>query len=832
MVTKRLKKHFITITKIKRIMKNKKLLVVSLLCALISIESFSQTGGKRYYYAFDEKIFLDSVENKMVISFQSNNVTVIQTLTASTETEWQNDSIYIVTVANSQMEAFKDDLLQLGGIKSVQPMFAVDGMEMGVTNEIVMKFHNGVSQQEIDSLHAMYQASVIKTTDLYQLITVSNTADALEIANQYQLSGLVDYSHPNFLAQVERHQVIPNDPYFVNQFYLHNTGQTVNGRSGAAGADIRAPQAWNITKGSSNIIIAVLDEGVTSDHPDLPNSRQVRLNGSNFVTTPYTNNPSPSWNDNHGNACAGIIAASHNNEGIAGIAPNCKIMPIRIPFGFALTSVLVDAIDFAKNNGAHVLSNSWGYNSTNPNLYPHIRRAIEDATLSGRGGKGCIVVFSAGNTANHATGRNGGITFPANVTVAGVLTVGASDRYDQQANYSPTSDLSSPQNQIIDILAPSHRAYSCQIATETFEIWTIDIPGAAGYNPVKSNDCISGAVLPPRNSTLPSSGTNHLAYTGYFGGTSAACPQVAGVAALILSLNPELTQKQVSDIIKSTARKAGNYTYQITPEVDDNNTWNPRMGHGVLNAYAALQATQETLPYNILGTVFPFVHYNNDQINNHFKVTVRLYAPPPPGLPSPINYLRNPNLSTPLYQTTAVLYNGSVYVPGTPKNPGVLGSLVNPGTPIDWSSTGKTPDPTLTVDTTTIKPDEVPGKPVGLYYFEAIPPGEYILSISRGGFVCRFVKITVPVSGKCIIEHKEIIGGDATGTGRIESGDINLVNSLLGYSFGDSEYNGRYDINGNRVIDIGDVSLVKFYQGFHSQGYTETNNWVIEYRQQ
>jgi hypothetical protein len=157
---------------------------------------------------------------------------------------------------------------------------------------------------------------------------------------------------------------------------------------------------------------------------------------------------------------------------------------------------VANAITFAKSNGADVLSNSWGYQSNNPNLYPVIKDAIENATINGRNGKGCVVVFSVGNWANHIDTVPGFISFPSNVEVNGVLAVGASDRYDEQANYSPTSDINSSNNQIVDIVAPSHRVYSCQISTETGEVWTIDIPGNAGNNPVKINDCSSGSTLP------------------------------------------------------------------------------------------------------------------------------------------------------------------------------------------------------------------------------------------------------------------------------------------------------------------------------------------------
>ncbi len=122
-------------------------------------------------------------------------------------------------------------------------------------------------------------------------------------------------------------------------------------------------------------------------------------------------------------------------------------MPIRIDG--AMVQRVADAIEFAKDNGAHIISNSWGYRSNNPNLYPVIRDAIIVAKSQGRNGLGCIVVFAAGNNADHVHGNNGYITFLANVNVAGVLTIGASDRYDLQANYSPTSNPGSPNNQIL-----------------------------------------------------------------------------------------------------------------------------------------------------------------------------------------------------------------------------------------------------------------------------------------------------------------------------------------------------------------------------------------------
>jgi len=536
-----------------------------------------------------KKVYLDKLDNKLIVRYKHNKKSDRKRISlypelADKQLKWKDDSTCIITIAASEKVLFMDKIKKQTDVKSCNPVYAINtGLEMGVTDEFLVKFNDNISQKKIQKLHKKYGVEVVKTTELYQLIKVPDGSDAMEIANVYQESGLTRFSHPNFISDIELHQVIPNDPYFINQFSLNNTGQVfTDGHWGTNDADIDAPEAWTITQGDNDIIIAVLDQGVTPNHPDLPNARQVRLNGSNFGDGD-PNNPTPTGNGNHGNACAGIIAATqNNNQGISGIAPNCRIMPLRVHG--ATVQRTADAITFAWENGADILSCSWGYESTNANFQPVIRDAIINATTLGRNERGCIVVFSASNSADHAHNGDGEVRFPSNVDVAGVLTVGASERDDFQANYSPLSNPNSPNNQIIDLVAPSHRAYSCQIAGETFEAWSIDIPGNAGYNPVHNNDC---GVLPGIGTVLPDAGVNNLSYTGRFGGTSYACPQVAAVAALMLSINPNLTQLQVFDILTTTADEVGGYAY--------NNGFSNELGNGRLNACSAVSQVVSTV---------------------------------------------------------------------------------------------------------------------------------------------------------------------------------------------------------------------------------------------
>jgi len=228
--------------------------------------------------------------------------------------------------------------------------------------------------------------------------------------------------------------------------------------------------------------------------------------------------------------------------------------------------------------------------------------------------------------------------------------------------------------------------------------------------------------------------------------------------------------------------------------------------------------------FTVHGTVFPLVFIGDDEIDALFTIQARLYAAPPPGMGDPIAYLRRVR---PLHDTIAVRYNGSVHVPGTPKNPGYSGSLLNPGYPINWRIINKEPDPGIEKDTTTVLPGET--SLVGHYTFQNVAPGNYVLTLSRPGFITRYAKVTVVSGSAPFFEHRELIGGDVNNDMKIDVLDINAINYRIGYAFGDVGYEAQYDINGNTEIEIGDISLVKSYQGFHIQGYVDTNEWLEEY---
>jgi hypothetical protein len=227
--------------------------------------------------------------------------------------------------------------------------------------------------------------------------------------------------------------------------------------------------------------------------------------------------------------------------------------------------------------------------------------------------------------------------------------------------------------------------------------------------------------------------------------------------------------------------------------------------------------------FTIQGTVFPLVHFGDKDIDTLFTITARLYEVPRQGIADPIAMI---NRATALYETTAVLYTGAVYVPGTPKNPGYSGELNNPGYPINWSYIGRVRNPDL-IDKTLTLPGEAPSRPVvGLYTFENVAPGDYILALLRPGFITRYAKVNISSGGVPYFEHRELVGGDMNGDRKIDSQDIGEIYRRIGVGFGDSAYDARYDINGNGDVQNSDVSLARGFQSFQIEGYGDTKEWL------
>lgn len=299
----------------------------------------------------------------------------------------------------------------------------------------------------------------------------------------------------------------------------------------------RAEEAWAVQKGDRSILIAVLDEGVDTLHHDLAPAIEATYDATDKDSYQQPN----SW-DGHGTACAGLAVASPAGPGgVAGTGKGCGLLAVRIAFseqrdGPWQTSqdIIAAGIDWARDAGAAVISNSWGQQlPTNA-----VTWAIDKARTRGRGGKGCIIVVAAGNS-------GGRVLFPA--SLPDVLTVSASNEYDEAKTVTSADGetfWASCNGPEIDVAAPGVHNL------------TTDITGPGGYAPGN--------------------------YAPAFNGTSSATPLVAGACALLLSKRPNLSEAQVRQVIVATADKVGQFPYA--------NGRNDYMGNGRLNLLAAINA--------------------------------------------------------------------------------------------------------------------------------------------------------------------------------------------------------------------------------------------------
>lgn len=351
----------------------------------------------------------------------------------------------------------------------------------------------------------------------------------------------------------------PNDSFYGNQWYLSR---------------IEAGSAWEKNSVSPDIVIAVIDSGIDINHPDIKNNiwenkKEISGNGidndnNGFIDDKYgwdfvNNVPDPSpkfsegWTESgvsHGTIVAGIIAAEgNNNQGIAGITWRAQIIPLKAlnDKGEGKISDIIRAIDYATNNGAHIINLSFMNFSYNASLQSAISRAHE---------AGVIIVAAAGNEQNglgYDTKEKP--IYPAcyDGNLVGenmVIGVAATDALDQKANFSSYGD------NCIDISAPGISFFST-ITT-------------------RSN------VKEP-----------NLLYDGYWSGTSMAAPLVSGALALIAQANPELSKNEIVSILLAST--------------DDISALNPsyenKLGNGRLNLNRAVEMAKNKL-YSRLGTVF------------------------------------------------------------------------------------------------------------------------------------------------------------------------------------------------------------------------------------
>jgi subtilisin family serine protease len=507
-------------------MKQKFNILIIIASLLLGLESYGQSN---YYYYKGEKIPLtiDSENFTLLTSddFQfspnsSQNIEKVEYIPQS-KIDKLNKSQYIqLKLKNNAAKEALSQFKKNPTIKQVIPNFITPiGKGVGMSDYFYVKLKDFSDYEKLVSVAGQHKSIIIEQNKFMPLwftlrCTEETKENTLDVANSIFELGLFSSAVPDFLHD---DLFCANDDDF-NQLWGLNNSQNPN-------VDINICDAWNITEGNG-INVAVLDQGIELTHNDLQNNIS-----QNSYDSESNSSPSQIFG-NHGTHVAGTIAAiKNNNLQVVGVAPQSTLLSVSNSLAGTPNSRIrrADGINWAWQNGADIISNSWG----SAVQYDVIDDAIDNALTNGRNGLGAIVVFATGNDF-------GAVAYPANSN-PNILSVGSITSTGVRSNFSNFGNQ-------LDVVAPG-----------------------------------SGIL-----STVNNNGT------ATFDGTSMATPHVSGVAALILSVNPNLTFQQVNNIIESTAQKVGTYNYTNTVG-RPNGTWDDEMGYGLVDAFTAVQQAQQSL---------------------------------------------------------------------------------------------------------------------------------------------------------------------------------------------------------------------------------------------
>jgi hypothetical protein len=376
------------------------------------------------------------------------------------------------------------------------------------TAEYIVGFRTGVTASARASVASAHAADVVPTRRLGEIGAEVVAADAAQ-ARALARDPLVRYVEPNRIWHIDSLPSSPTDPLFGELWGLNNTGQTVNGTPGTPGADIGAIEAWQHGTGSLSVIVADIDAGMLTTHPDLAanlwinpgencsgcRSDGIDNDGNGYVDDwrgwDFVNDDNlPDDQAGHGTHTAGTIGAvGDNGIGVVGVDPHVSLMPLKFisANGTGTNVDAVQAILYAADNGARVINGSWGGGSYSQALVDAI--ALADA-------HGVLYVASAGNSAADTA------FYPAAVDLPNVISTAATNQTDDLAWFSTYGDT-------VDLAAPGQD--------------TLSTLSNGGY--------------------------------GYASGTSMAAPHVAGSAALLFSQHPQATPETIKALLFASAKQ-------------------------------------------------------------------------------------------------------------------------------------------------------------------------------------------------------------------------------------------------------------------------------------
>jgi subtilisin family serine protease len=464
--------------------------------------------------------------------------------------------------ALAQRDAARATLNQTPGVRFAGRVLIdpATGEPVVYTENLFVKFFDQTKVQRCEEILAAYNLKIKETLPFSPNAFFAEAPDGFglkvfDLSRKLLQEPEVELCHPELVRQRHYKSIYPP------QWHLHRA--TVNTQDINQHVDVET--AWATTTGTG-VTIAIIDDGVDVTQEEFNNPGKIVAPRDTLLNV--DDGTPKDWGDNHGTCCAGVACASGRFKA-SGVAPDAKLMPIRIGSTGSMSEA--KAFAWAADNGADIISCSWGpddgnyrfaadpmHNRVAP-LPDQTRLAMDYAATKGRNGKGCIILFASGN-GNESVDNDGYASYLQNFAIGACNDSGKRSFY---SDYGKAISCCFPSNDVTDIPGRA-RPF-------TPGIWTTDRAGIRGRN--------AGGI---DSETVVGDAKGN--YTATFGGTSSAAPGAAGVFALMLSANPDITPAQLRDMIKNSCDRideaSGSY------DADGHSIF---YGYGRLNASKAVQ---------------------------------------------------------------------------------------------------------------------------------------------------------------------------------------------------------------------------------------------------
>ncbi|TAK44674.1 MAG: peptidase S8 and S53 subtilisin kexin sedolisin [Saprospiraceae bacterium] len=441
-----------------------------------------------------------------------------------------------------------DEVRQKRGVALGTHVYFAEGSQkpMVPTGEIIITFEPGVDEEEQKLVLDEYHLELAERRRPDQIIAkvTKESPNPIKVAGLLQKVSLVKVAEPDMDMLLDEYEItLPKDALFSQEWHLQNQG-FIPGANYATlkGADAKIVDAWQRigNLGSSQVVLAVIDNGIDIAHPDLKD--KVYRPYDLWTQSDRITDGDPTFT--HGTPVSSLAVAAANGQGMVGVAPNAKFMPVN---GTSFSARATEQMfEYCASNGADIISCSWGTTDARYALNSLKEEAIAKAASQGRKGKGCIILFAAGNEGFDY------VNFYA--AHPDVICVGACDSKDRYAGYSN-------QGREVSVVAPSNGDWPLLAARAWWDPGTTERGGGAFK--------------------YWADGLDRPGPYKHFGGTSGSTPIVAGICALMLSAHPGLTAKEVKDILQTTADKIGSPS-------EYTNGHSPKYGYGRVNAGKAV----------------------------------------------------------------------------------------------------------------------------------------------------------------------------------------------------------------------------------------------------